>query len=64
MQRDVYAWDVSGNVAEPSTGPPTSGIWQANQVVLAALNSTAAVNGIRGWRCARGGKPGQWTVLK
>ena len=49
----------------PATGPPTSGLWQSNQVVLAALNATAPGNGTlpRGWRCTRAGRPGEWEVL-
>ena len=59
----VYAFDVDGTVAVPSGGPPTKGVWQANQVVLAALNNTR-VGGARGWRCVRGGKPGEWEPFK
>ena len=58
----VYAFDVDGTVALPSGGPPSKGVWQANQVVLAALNNTSV--GARGWRCVRGGKPGEWEPFK
>jgi hypothetical protein len=36
-------------------------VWQSNQVVLAALNSSL---GVRGWQCIKSGKPGDWRALK
>jgi hypothetical protein len=46
---------------QPLTGPPTKGVWQVNQEVLAAFNSTPG--GPRGWRCTRAGKPGEWEAF-
>ena len=47
----------------PSRGPPTSGVWQAGQVVLPALN--VSVDGAGGgWRCTKGGRPGEWVALR
>lgn len=39
---------------------PTRGVWRSGQVVHARLNSSNADNGVIGWRCIKGGKPGQW----
>ena len=61
MKRAVRAYEIQGHTAKPSTKPPTTGVWQSNQEVLAALNSTA---GVRGWLCTKGGKPGEWRPLK
>jgi hypothetical protein len=63
MQHPVFAYDVVGHTATPSLAAPTSGVWQAGQAVLAALNSSAAAKG-RGWRCTAGGKPGQWVPFE
>ena len=43
---------------------PTVGVWRAGQVVNARLNSSAARDGVIGWRCVAGGKPGAWSVWK
>ena len=46
---------------KPREGPPTKGVWQAGQIVLPALNSSIAGGG---WRCTRGGKPGEWKAIE
>jgi hypothetical protein len=63
IKGDVHAYDVdeATHSALPSTGPPTSGVWQAHQIVLAALNSSVEE---RGWACVEGGKPGRWQPLR
>ena len=44
--------------------PPQRGIWQAGSVVHARLNSSAARDGVIGWRCVEGGKPGRWATWR
>ena len=59
--RPVYAYEEGTDV--PASHPPSKGVWQSNQVVLAPLNSTNSSSQPRGWRCVRGGKPGVWAPL-
>jgi hypothetical protein len=42
------------------TGPPSAGVWRSGQVVWARYNSSSADEGLIGWRCSKGGKPGTW----
>ena len=44
-------------------GPPQRGTWKAGHVVWAAVGSAAARNGTLGWRCAVGGRPGEWKEI-
>ena len=58
------SWTRAVGVADgdkPREGPPTKGVWQAGQIVLPALNSSIAGGG---WRCTRGGKPGEWKAIE
>jgi hypothetical protein len=54
LQPYVRGGEVFGDDA------PTHGVWRSGQVVYARLNSSSANSGVIGWRCIKGGKPGQW----
>ena len=74
QQNPVVAYEPGSDVPVPL--PPTKGVWQANQIVLAPLGDQQAGGGngngngnvtnsssSRGWRCVEGGRPGRWVPL-
>lgn len=42
--------------------PPSAGVWRSGQLITARLNSTSTDDGVIGWRCVKGGRPGRWKV--
>ena len=72
QQNTVVAYEPGSDAPVPL--PPTTGVWQANQIVLAPLGDQQPAGGngsssnnsnssSRGWRCVEGGRPGRWVPL-